>query len=73
MTPGAYIRSIPIILSGTIKILRTDEEGREILMYYLGSGESCAMSLTCCLNARRSEIRAVAEEIPKWYCFPCKA
>lgn len=62
MTPGTYIRSVPIIISGTIKILRMDEDGREILMYYLGSGESCAMSLTCCLNARRSEIRAVAEE-----------
>ncbi|TDB60796.1 Crp/Fnr family transcriptional regulator [Arundinibacter roseus] len=62
MTPGSYIRSVPIILSGAIKILRMDEEGREILMYYLGSGESCAMSLTCCLNARKSEVRAVAEE-----------
>lgn len=62
MSPGGYIRSVPIILSGTIKILRMDEDGREILMYYLGSGESCAMSLTCCLNAKRSEVSAVAEE-----------
>ncbi len=61
MSPGTYIRSIPIILKGNIKILRTEDDGREILMYYLGSGESCAMSLTCCLNARRSEIHAVAE------------
>lgn len=62
MSPGGYIRSVPIILSGTIKILRMDDDGREILMYYLGSGESCAMSLTCCLNAKRSEVSAIAEE-----------
>ncbi|GAB2763756.1 Crp/Fnr family transcriptional regulator [Rhabdobacter roseus] len=62
MTPGAYIRSVPIILAGTLKILRSDQEEKEILMYYLGSGESCAMSLSCCLNARRSEVTAVAEE-----------
>lgn len=62
MTPGTYIRSVPIILSGTLKILRADPHGKEILMYYLGGGESCAMSLSCCLNARRSEVTAVAEE-----------
>lgn len=70
MSPGSYIRSIPIILKGTIKILRTDEDGREILMYYLSSGESCAMSLTCCLNAKKSEILAVAEEKTEMILLP---
>lgn len=73
MTPGMYIRSIPIIISGTIKILRMDDDGREILMYYLGSGESCAMSLTCCLNARRSEIRAIAEENTEMVLLPVQS
>lgn len=73
MRPGAYIRSVPIILKGTIKILRVDEEGREILMYYLSSGESCAMSLTCCLNAQQSEILAVAEEETDMVLFPVQS
>ena len=73
MSPGTYIRSIPIILKGSIKILRTDEDGREILMYYLGSGESCAMSLTCCLNARRSEIHAVAETATDMVLLPVQS
>jgi CRP/FNR family transcriptional regulator, anaerobic regulatory protein len=59
-----------IILKGNIKILRTDEDGREILMYYLGSGESCAMSLTCCLNAKKSEVLAVAEEKTEMILLP---
>ncbi|MBA4850629.1 Crp/Fnr family transcriptional regulator [Emticicia sp. BO119] len=62
MQVGGYIRSVPIILQGSIKILRPDNEGREALLYYLGGMDSCAMSLTCCLGQKRSEIMAVAEE-----------
>lgn len=62
MRPGGYIRSVPIILQGSIKISRADADGREALLYYLGGLDSCAMSLTCCLNRRQSEITAVADE-----------
>lgn len=62
MRPGGYIRSVPIILSGSIKILRSDADGRDALLYYLGGLDSCAMSLTCCLNRRQSEVTAIAEE-----------
>lgn len=60
--PGEFIRSVPIIIRGSVKILRPDQEGREALLYYLGGLDACAMSLTCCLGSRRSEITAVAEE-----------
>ncbi|WP_337042664.1 Crp/Fnr family transcriptional regulator [Emticicia sp. 17c] len=62
MHVGGYIRSVPIILKGSIKILRPDNDGREALLYYLGGMDSCAMSLTCCLGHKQSEIQAVAEE-----------
>jgi CRP/FNR family transcriptional regulator len=62
MDYGKNIRSMPIILSGTIKVMRQDEEGREILLYYLGSSESCAMAYTCCMESRQSEVKAIAEE-----------
>lgn len=62
MRPGGYIRSVPIILSGSLKILRADDDGREALLYYLGGLDSCAMSLTCCLDRKQSEITAIAEE-----------
>ena len=38
---NAYINSIPIVISGSIRVMRTDEDGREILLYYISSGESC--------------------------------
>ncbi|HMT28636.1 MAG TPA: cyclic nucleotide-binding domain-containing protein, partial [Bacteroidia bacterium] len=62
MDTGQYIKFIPILLSGNIKIIRQDDEGGEILLYYVGSNETCAMSLTCCLAHQKSRIKAVAEE-----------
>jgi len=55
------IRSMPLVLSGTVRVMRKDEEGHEILLYYLSSNESCAMAYTCCMEARKSEIKAIAD------------
>lgn len=62
MDYGKYIRMMPIVLKGTIKVLRMDEHGKEILLYYLSSSESCSMAYSCCLEAKKSEVKAVAEE-----------
>ena len=70
MKPGGYIRSVPILLSGSVKILRADSEGREALLYYLGGMDSCAMSLTCCLDRRKSEITAIADKKTKLISVP---
>ncbi|MDZ4664630.1 MAG: Crp/Fnr family transcriptional regulator [Bacteroidota bacterium] len=56
------IKFMPLILSGTIRVMRKNEEDREILLYYLSSNESCAMAYTCCMEARKSEIKAIAED-----------
>jgi CRP/FNR family transcriptional regulator len=62
MDYGKYIRMMPIILKGTIKVLRMDEAGNEILLYYLSSNESCSMAYSCCLEAKKSEVKAIAED-----------
>lgn len=59
---GQAVKLSPIVISGCIKIVRTDEEGRELLLYYINPGESCAMTFTCCMQQYPSEIKAVAEE-----------
>jgi CRP/FNR family transcriptional regulator len=59
---GQIVRSMPIIVSGVVKVYRQDDEGREILLYYVNSKESCAMTFTCCMEQFPSEIKAVAEE-----------
>jgi len=58
---GQYIKSMPLLISGAIKIMRNDDDGDELLLYFLESGETCAMTLTCCLGQTKSEIRAVSE------------
>ena len=62
MDYGKYIRMMPIVLKGTVKVMRMDENGKEILLYNLGSSESCSMAYSCCVEAKKSEIRAVAED-----------
>lgn len=53
---------IPLLLTGDIKILREDSDGNELLIYFLEAGDTCTMSLTCCLGTTKSKIRAVAEK-----------
>jgi len=62
MEPGQFVKMVPIVLEGSIKVLRMDEEGRELFLYYLEPGETCALSLTCCSASKPSEIKAVAED-----------
>lgn len=62
MDYGQIVRTMPIILSGSIKVYRMDENGKELLLYYVNANESCAMTFTCCMEQRPSEISAVAEE-----------
>jgi len=62
MDYGKYIRMMPIVTKGTLKVLRKDENGKELLLYYLSSSESCSMAYSCCLEAKKSEVKAIAEE-----------
>ena len=59
---GAYVKIMPLIIKGSIKVSREDEEGNELFLNYLKPGETCSMSFTCCLMDKKSEIRTVAEE-----------
>ena len=58
---GDYIKTMPLLLNGAIKILREDENGDELLLYFLERGDTCAMTLTCCMGQSKSRIRAIAE------------
>jgi CRP/FNR family transcriptional regulator len=58
---GNYIKNMPLLISGVIKILREDNDGDELLLYYLEKGQTCSMTLTCCMSSSKSEIRAIAE------------
>ena len=59
---GQTVRVMPILLSGNLKISRLDDDGNELLLYYINPNETCAMTFTCCMQQFPSEIKAVAEE-----------
>jgi len=67
---GEYIKSMPLLISGAIKVLREDQDGDELLLYFLERGDTCAMTLSCCLGQKKSEIRAVAELDTKLVMIP---
>lgn len=58
---GDYIKYMPLLVNGAVKILREDEKGDELVLYFLEKGDTCAMTLTCCLGDTKSDIRAVSE------------
>lgn len=59
---GQELNFIPLLIKGNIKVLREDPNGDELLLYVLESGDTCAMSLTCCMVKSVSKIRAIADE-----------
>jgi CRP/FNR family transcriptional regulator len=62
MSSGHRVRFMPILLLGSLKIIRLDDDGNELLLYYVDSREGCAMTFTCCMQYQPSEIKAIAEE-----------
>ena len=70
LNEDSYIKFIPLVLEGSLRVLRTEEDGREILLYYIKPGESCIMSFLGGIHHETSKIRAVVEEEAKVVLIP---
>lgn len=62
MEPGQPMRYVPIVLSGSIKIMRPADDAGELLLYYLNAFDSCALSISSMLSGECSSILAVVED-----------
>ncbi len=62
INPGDSIVFIPIVLSGSVRVIRQDFKGNEVFLYHLYPGQTCAMSLTCCQSGSKSAIKAIVED-----------
>jgi len=58
---GQYVKLIPIVLSGLLKVI-TRYEDKELLLYYIEPDESCIMSFSASLKNEPSRVVAVTEE-----------
>ena len=70
MDIGAYIKHMPLLFKGSIKIVREDNDGNELLLYFLEKGDTCAFSLTCCMGNKKSEIKAIIVEDAEMILIP---
>lgn len=60
--PGDSLLYLPILLSGVLRIVREDDEGREVFLYHLYSSQTCAMAINSCETNQRSMVKAIAED-----------
>ena len=70
MEIGNYIKHMPLLFKGSVKIVREDNDGNELLLYFLEKGDTCAFSLTCCMGNKKSEIKAVIVEDAEMVLIP---
>ena len=70
MRSGQFIKSAVLVVEGSIKIYRENEDGAEFFMYYLGPGQACAVSMICAIQSQASEVMAIAEEDTKILMVP---
>jgi len=62
MNMGQPVNMVPMVLSGTAKVCRTNDDGQEYLLYYVKEGEGCAIAFACGMMQQASPIKSTAEE-----------
>ncbi|TAM94603.1 MAG: Crp/Fnr family transcriptional regulator [Chitinophagaceae bacterium] len=67
---GKIIREVPLIVSGSVKIMRVGENNKELSLYYISGGDICVGAVTCCMERYPSEIKAIAEEDVEMLAIP---
>ncbi|HEY5325440.1 MAG TPA: cyclic nucleotide-binding domain-containing protein, partial [Mucilaginibacter sp.] len=81
ITPGDKIVFVPIVLKGVLRIIRQGSGDKEIFLYHLYPGQTCAMAINCCQANKISPVRAIAEDdtevlqvpvnlIDDWFKYP---
>ncbi len=70
ISPLDSTNEIPIVMEGTLKVMRKDDKGNEAFLYFLEGGETCAMSITCCIEGKKSAFHVVAEEDSTLWMIP---
>jgi CRP/FNR family transcriptional regulator, anaerobic regulatory protein len=72
LQPGQPLIALPLLVEGTVQIIRTDDKGRELFLYFLHPGETCAVTLQCCRPGGQSSVRATAEEDGSFIALPVR-
>jgi CRP/FNR family transcriptional regulator len=66
---GQFVKVIPIVLSGLVKVF-TRFEDKELLLYYIKPDQSCIMSFSSAIHRSKSKIFALTEQESKVLLIP---
>ena len=67
---NAYANAIPIVTKGLLKVVRKEEEDREILLYYIKKGETCVLPFWGSLYNVTSKVKVEVEEEAEIFFLP---
>ncbi len=59
---NSYVKVVPLVVSGLVKVYKEEENGNEVLLYYIKPGESCIMSIMAAEKNLKVNVKAVVEE-----------
>jgi len=59
--PGQAPRNFLLLIQGTIRVQQVSESGREIVLYRVSAGESCALTTACLLGYEDYQAEGIAE------------
>src|SRR5271169_4762355 len=62
LSPGERVIFVPIVLEGVLRIIRQGADGKEVFLYHLYPGQTCALAINCCRYGMISPVKAIAEE-----------
>ncbi|PLX07546.1 MAG: Crp/Fnr family transcriptional regulator [Marinilabiliales bacterium] len=64
------ITFVPLITKGEIKIIQHTDKGNSLYLYSLYRGDICAMSVTCCLDNKNTDLSAISSGISEILAIP---
>ena len=59
--PGQAPENFLLLLDGTVRVQQTSETGREIVLYRVSAGESCALTTACLMGYEEYLAEGIAE------------
>jgi CRP/FNR family transcriptional regulator, anaerobic regulatory protein len=69
-TEGQPCQGFPLVVDGGIRVYKQTENGREIPLYRVQSGESCIVTTSCLINGSRYDARGITESLTHIHMLP---
>ena len=66
-------QGFPLLLSGSIRVIKASPSGRELQLYRVMPGESCILTSSCLLGNTRYQARGIAEQPLDMVLLPARA